>query len=367
MINEKIEKTSDELKCTGCGAILQFKPGTVNLKCTYCGAENVIEQKDEEIEEIDYVQFINNKLDKEEKMEVVAVKCKSCGAAITLDPNVTSDECPYCAQNIVIEGGSTSTLLKPKSVIPFKIEKKKAAESFKDWISHLWFAPSDLKKYTQRERIDGIYVPYWTYDTDTHSDYSGQRGDYYYVTESYTATNSEGETETRNRQVRRTRWTPVSGDVSVSFDDVLVIASHSLPVKYTDKLEPWHLNELLPFDNKYLSGFRSESYQVEVTTGMETAKGKMEPVIKSTIRSHIGGDEQRVLSVDTSYQNITFKHILLPIWISSYRYGQKVYRFLINGQTGEVQGERPYSVLKIVLAVLAVIALIVIGYFIFKK
>jgi hypothetical protein len=124
-------------------------------------------------------------------------------------------------------------------------------------------------------------------------------------------------------------------------------------------LEPWNLSQLVPYNDKYLSGFRSESYQVDVTTGLKEGKDKMTPSIRATVRRDIGGDEQRVLTMNTSYSDITFKHILLPIWISSYRYKGKIYRFLINGQTGEVQGERPYSAIKIILAVLLVIAVIV--------
>lgn len=367
MQEDKKEKISDQLKCKSCGAILEFKPGTTNLTCIYCGAENVIAKKDEVIEEIDYEKFINEKLDKEEKIEVVSTKCDSCGASITLEPNVTSDECPYCAHNIVVEGGSTSKLLKPKSLIPFKITKKKAAESFRTWIAKLWFAPSDLKRNTQNEKIDGIYLPFWTYDSNTHSNYTGQRGDYYYETESYTTTNDQGQTVTKQRQVRRTRWTSVSGSVTISFDDVLVISSNSLPTRYTERLEPWYLKDLVPYDNKFLSGFRSEVYQVDVVTGLGIAKQKMEPTIRTTIRRDIGGDEQRILSVNTSYYDITFKHVLLPIWISSYRYRDKVYRFLINGQTGEVQGERPYSAFKIIMTILVVIAVIVAAILIFKK
>lgn len=367
MEDDKKEKISNELKCIRCGAVLEFKPGTTSLTCIYCGAENAIAVKDDKIEEIDYVKFIKEKLDKEEKIEVVSVKCESCGAAITLAPNITADECPYCAHNIVVSGGSSSKLLKPKSLLPFKIPQQQAAQSFRTWIDRLWFAPSDLKKKTQGEKIFGIYIPYWTYDAGTHSIYTGQRGDYYYVTESYTARNERGETVTKHRQVRHTRWTPAAGSVSNSFDDVLVIAGNSLPARYTEKLEPWPLNELVPYDDKFLSGFRSESYQLDVTAGMETAKTKMEPTIIATIKQDIGGDEQQISSMSTTYNNITFKHILLPIWISSYRFKDKVYRFLINGQTGEVQGERPYSILKITAAVLAVIIIIVLAIILFSK
>jgi LSD1 subclass zinc finger protein len=353
------DELSNELTCTGCGAVLHFKPGTGMLKCQYCGAENPIEESEEVIEEIDYGKFIDEKLDKEEKIEVVSVRCSACGAAITLDPHITSDQCPYCASHIVVKSGSTSTLLKPKSLLPFIIDKKKAGELFRAWLKKLWFAPSDLKKTdVVREKINGIYVPYWTYDAKTYSSYTGHRGDYYYETVTYTTTEN-GKTVTRTRRVRRTRWTFTSGSVANNFDDILVIASHSLPKKYSERLEPWYLGNLVPYNDKYLSGFRSESYQVDVTTGLNEAKEKMIPVIRQTIRRDIGGDEQRILTMNTAYNDVTFKHILLPIWISSYRFKDKVFRFLINGQTGEVQGERPWSALKIALAVLFVIIVIV--------
>ena len=355
--NSENKNISDELKCTGCGAILKFKPGTHHLTCTHCGAENIIEQSTETIEEIEFEKFISTQYEKEEKIEVVSVKCPACGAAITLEPNVTSDQCPYCSSNIVVESGSTSTVLKPKSLLPFAVTKQKAVESFKTWIHKLWFAPSDLKQKAAKGKLDGIYVPYWTYDANTGTSYTGARGTYYYVTETYTTTEN-GQTVTKTRQVRRTSWTSTSGHVSNTFDDILVIASKSLPEKYTQKLEPWHLKDLVPYNDKYLSGFRGESYQVDIVEGLGIAKDRMVPVIRTTIHRDIGGDEQRIHSMNTTYNNITFKHILLPIWISSYRYKDKLYRFLINGQTGEVQGERPYSAIKIILAVLAVIAVI---------
>jgi LSD1 subclass zinc finger protein len=360
------EKLSNELTCTGCGAVLKFKPGTKNLVCTYCGAENMIEESAEIIEELNYEKFITEKLDKEEKIDVVSVRCAACGASVTLEPNITSDQCPYCATNIVVKSGSTSSLLKPKSLLPFTINKSNAAVLFRKWINKLWFAPSDLKKSdVPNEKLNGIYVPYWTYDARTQTGYTGQRGTYYYVTETYTTTEN-GQSVTKTRQVRHTRWNSASGQVSNDFDDVLVIASHSLPKKYTERLEPWNLSQLVSYNDKYLSGFRSETYQVDVTTGLNEAKEKMIPIIRTTIKRDIGGDEQRITTMNTSYSDITFKHILLPIWISSYRYKDKVYRFLINGQTGEVQGERPYSVIKIILTVLIVIAVIIGAILIFN-
>jgi len=227
----------------------------------------------------------------------------------------------------------------------------------------LWFAPNDLKKYADTtDKLNGMYIPYWTYDSETESSYSGERGTNYTTTESYTAFEN-GKSVTRTRTVTRISWTYVSGTVNNSFDDILVLASNSLPEKYTNALEPWDVENLTAYSDKFLSGFRTESYQVDVKSGFEKSKVIMEAGIRNSICSDIGGDHQRIGSVNTTYNNITFKHILLPVWLSAYRYHEKVFRFMINGRTGEVQGERPYSTIKIVLAVLAVIAIGVGIYF----
>lgn len=350
--------TNQQLKCKDCGAFLKFAPGTHSLTCEFCGALNEIEKSTDVIEEIDFDKFISEKLAGEEKQSIVTVKCTECGASTSLKPNVTSDQCPFCGTSLVVASGSTSSILKPKSLLPFKITQKEGFDLFRKWIKKLWFAPSALKKYVNStDKFNGMYIPYWTYDSNTASSYTGARGTYYYVTEHYTTTEN-GRTVHKTRQVRKIRWTSVSGHVADNFDDVLILASKSLPLKYTEKLEPWDLNNLLPYDDKYLSGFRTESYQIDVKTGFDLAKVKMDEVIRQTVKRDIGGDEQKIYSVNTNYNDTTFKHVLLPLWISSYRYKNKVYRFLVNARTGEVQGERPWSVGKIILFSLACVAVI---------
>ena len=368
MEEKKITNTNqDEIICKNCAAKLQFKPGTTSLKCEFCGTMNEIEIDKEKLKEatkeIDFEAFINNNVDTAAKVEITTVKCGSCGAETTFDPNVTSSECDFCGSPMVADQKETQNIIKPSALLPFKIGQKDGLEKFQTWLKKLWWAPSKLKKYArQTGKITGIYLPYWTYDSNTVTRYSGQRGDNYQVEEQYT--NSQGESDTRT--VTKTRWTSVSGTVWDKFDDIFVVGTKSLPVKYLDKLEPWHLNELVPYDPKFLAGFKSETYGVDVKEGFTVAQGKMEPTINTSIKRDIGGDKQRISSKNINYNDITFKHILLPLWISAYRFKNKVYRFMINGQTGEVKGERPYSWLKITLAILAVIALIITLYFIFR-
>lgn len=358
-------ETAGNLKCQGCGANLTFEPGTSTLSCQYCGAKNEIKTETTYVEEIDFEKFLSENQPAENLHEVNTVTCENCSAATTLKPDVTSDICPFCATPLVVKNATSSKLIKPKYLLPFKIERKKATDSYVSWLGGLWFAPNDLKRNAQQtmDKLVGLYLPFWTYDSDTSTDYTGERGTYYYVTETYT--NSKGEQETR--EVQRIAWAYASGNVRKDFDDVLVCASPSLPQKLSSALEPWDLEALNAFDERFLSGFKTESYRVDLRSGFDVAKEIMKPEIESSIKSDIGGDLQRINSMSTTYDHITFKHILLPVWISAYRYNDKVYHFMINARTGEVQGERPYSAIKIALAVLGGLAAIAAAYFIFAK
>ncbi len=346
-----------EIVCQ-CGAKLKFKPGTTHLKCEYCDAEHEIEIAPTAIEEIDFEEYISKSVDAAPKKKIITSQCSGCGAATTFKDNLVSTICPFCGSPLVAESKSDDTIIQPASLLPFKIEKSEAIQSFKTWLKKIWFAPNELKKFAIRGKLVGMYIPYWTYDADTKTAYRGERGDHYQVQESYT--DSEGNRKTRT--VTKTRWSSTSGNVSDTFDDVLVVASNSLPQKYIDKLEPWDLKQLTPYNDKFLTGFETERYQIDVKNGFTIAKQKMEHEIRRTVKRDIGGDEQRIHSLDTKYYDTTFKHILLPLWISTYKYKNKPYRFMINARTGEVQGERPYSWIKITLAILVAIAIIVTIY-----
>jgi hypothetical protein len=149
--------------------------------------------------------------------------------------------------------------------------------------------------------------------------------------------------------------------VQVGFDDILVPASTAVVRKRLDELEPWDLPGLKPYEPGYLSGFQAQRYQVDLPAGLQSAHEVMAGEIRSSIHRDIGGDEQRIHSVDTGYFEETFKHLLLPVWIGAYQFQSKVYQVVVNARTGEVQGERPWSAWKIaglVIVLLLVILLI---------
>jgi predicted RNA-binding Zn-ribbon protein involved in translation (DUF1610 family) len=354
--------TSKTFPCTSCGAGLEYAPGKAVLKCPYCGEENKLEQLQGPVEELDFYEYFARAAEQGESEEKQTVTCGSCSAVSTVDSNLSLDRCPFCGSQLTARA-KASRLIKPGALLPFKITREKAAGEFRRWLSGLWFAPGELKQYaTTSGGIRGMYLPYWTYDARVTTEYQGQRGEDYNETEQYDTEDNNGKTVTRSRTITRTRWYPVVGVVGNVFDDVLVLAGRSLPEEITVSLEPWDLKNLVPYADEYMSGFQSEAYQVDLGAGFEKAKSIMDGAVRRTIERDIGGSRQQITAARSQFDDITFKHVLLPVWISAYRYRDRTFRFIVNARTGQVQGERPYSIFKIALAVVAVlIALLIIA------
>ncbi|MDZ4093280.1 MAG: primosomal protein N' (replication factor Y) - superfamily II helicase [Paracoccaceae bacterium] len=348
--------------CEQCGADLRYAPGQTLLRCDHCGHEQTIPDapasRIRALGELDLNKALRDDLPAVAMEEVRSTPCPSCGAMVDFHGATHATECPFCATPVAIGTGSHRQI-KPQALIPFALDEGEARKAMVTWLGRLWFAPGGLVEYARRGRaLSGIYVPYWTFDAATRSRYRGQRGTYYYETRTVTV-NVNGRNERRQEQVRHTRWAPVSGWVARAFDDVLVLASQSLPRRYTEALEPWGLDALTAYTPDYLAGFSAEGYTISLADGQGFAQDIMAGVIQGDVITDIGGDEQRVEGIDTAYSDQTFKHILLPVWMAAYKYGGKTYRFVVIGQTGRVQGERPWSAWKITFAV--IVAAIIAG------
>jgi DNA-directed RNA polymerase subunit RPC12/RpoP len=353
--------------CEQCGAQLRFAPGQTQLVCEHCGHTQTIPDKAPRsraraLQELDLARGLRDDLSSGEMVEVRTTSCPNCGALVEITGATHATECPFCATPVVLDTG-TQRHIKPQALVPFTLTEPQARKAMIAWMGSLWFAPGTLLEYARKGRaLNGVYVPFWTFDADTASRYTGERGEYYYETRTVQV-RVNGRMETRQERVRHTRWYPASGRVARDFDDVLIMASRSLPERLGDELTPWDLGALVPYSPEFLAGFQAEGYTVALSDGHSEARDRMSAVIAQDVRRDIGGDEQRVHKVDTDWSDETFKHILLPIWMAAYKYNGKSYRFLVNGQTGEVQGERPWSVWKIAFAVIFVAILILGGVY----
>ncbi|MFI0396186.1 TFIIB-type zinc ribbon-containing protein [Paracoccus jiaweipingae] len=381
--------------CDSCGASLRFTPGQDALGCPWCGHvqhispgaaraparqdgggaegdDRLLDQpgtgralqwdaqhKAPELVEIPLERGLRLDASSEIAHSIRTLSCPNCGARMEIDGPTHATDCPFCATPVVTDTGPTRQI-KPQGVLPFVLSEDQARRAMEDWLGRLWFAPSGLVAYARRgRRLTGVYSPFWTFDARTDSAYAGQRGDYYYETV-YVTREVNGRSQRVPQQVRRTRWRAVQGRVARRFNDVLVLASTALPRRLTDGLTPWDLSHLTRYDPQYLAGFTAEGYTVALSDGHGIARQEMAGVIAMDVRRDIGGDEQRIDQIQTRHSAETFKHILLPVWMAAYKYNGKSYRFVVNGQSGQVQGERPYSAWKIALAVIAALVVLAV-------
>ncbi|MBL8843557.1 MAG: hypothetical protein JNL90_18700 [Planctomycetes bacterium] len=345
--------------CLGCGADLEFDPRAQAPKCPYCGHVAALETGGAPVAERDLATALDKAAQKRHAPDsgtpLHEVSCGACGAVVQFAGALTATACPYCSQPIQREGVHDSTQRLPvDGVIPFQVEDAKARANLGAWTASRWFLPSELKKSGIAAAFQGVYLPFFTFDALTANSYSGLRGDHYTVT--------VGSGKNR-RTIRRTRWRPAAGSFRRFFDDTLECAGSGLPEKQMSALEPWPLKGCQPFRAEFLAGFFARTYERPLADCFSGAKKRMEAAIEADVRSRIGGDVQRIFSLSTGWSALSYKHLLLPVWMASYRFREKNYRIVVNAATGEVQGERPWSAAKIaalVVGILAVVAAIVL-------
>lgn len=340
--------------CEKCGADLAFSIGAQRLKCDYCGFEKNLEViSDATVAERDLQEMLERLVHLKtqgisDEQQTSEVRCESCGGQVVFTGTLTSLVCPYCASPIQRENIHDSPQRVPvDGVLPFLIDQKRAAMQFQAWVQSLWFAPNSFKKLRLDERVNGVYEPYWTFDFETYTRYAGERGDHYWVTV------GQGK---NTQRVMRTRWSGAAGDFHRFFDDLLCFASTGLPTWIAENLEPWPLQQLQPFHPQFLAGFLARTYDISLQDGFEVAQQRVHTALGIDVRQRIGGDTQRVHECRTAFNLVTYKHLLLPLWLVAYRYHDRIYRVAINGCTGELHGERPYSAWKITFLVLFLLA-----------
>jgi hypothetical protein len=341
---------------------MEFDPESGGMKCRFCGhAEALAPPATTEPEWHPFDETLGDADGAPAQplsTAALEVSCAGCGSVVAFEPPEVAGTCPFCGATIVAEPKAADPLVAPDAVLPAKVPGNAAQAGVRRWLATRWFAPNALQRMARQDGISGVYLPFWDYAADTESHYAGGRGEHYWDTEYYTETDSDGNTVQRSRQIQRTRWYPISGSVSLRFDDLLVAGTRSVAAPRLNGLEPWDIEALRPYEPAYLAGFKAQRYQIELPEGFEKAKERMAPAIERDVREDIGGDEQRIDHIGTEYANVAFRHLLLPVWIGAYRFQGKVYQVAVNARTGEVQGERPYSVWKIVL--LAAVILLVV-------
>ncbi len=361
-IGESIDEGAGRIfPCEQCGADLRFHIGQQSLHCEFCGHTKGIEfDPDARVEEKDFHQMLHRIAEFRQNEvqtlvgadDVQAVRCESCGGNVEFIGTLTSSECPYCASPVQLEKAhkADANRIPVDGVLPFEIERELAQRNLTAWVESRWFAPNDFRKRGVDGQFNGVYLSFFTFDSMTYTEYVGERGEYYYVTV------RRGDKDVRER---RTRWYDARGRFQRFFDDVLVLANLGFEKKFMDALQPWPLIKVVPFTQQFLAGYLARTYDRPLDDCFDEGRHRIDQAIYQDVIGRIGGDDQRVHDIDSQYDAITYKHLLLPVWLLAYRFGDETYNVFVNASTGEVQGQRPYSVWKIALTVLLVVSVVV--------
>ena len=336
-------------KCPNCGGTMDFDPESGKLHCPYCDYQEVIPQADNapaSAVELDFLSAENKETNCNWGADKKAVVCKSCGAETIYDALAVSSECPYCGSNQVMEAAGEKTLA-PGGVVPFKITNEVAGDNFKKWIGKKFFCPKLAKQSARPEAFTGIYLPYWTFDTSTVSSYKGKYG----IDKTVYYKDSNGNKQSRTE----TTWYRTSGIYREDFDDELVLATNRHESAIINGLAPFDTADNKAYKPEYVAGFAAERYTLGLKDGWEVAKKsifkKINSGVSSKIRREHNADHVSDLKINSTFNAITYKYLMLPIWVSSFQYNGKVYQFMVNGQTGKVYGKTPVSAWKVILVV----------------
>ena len=346
----------DVRPCPNCGGNFVFDIAAQKLTCPHCGSqEEIVHEAGASVDENALDRYAIKALSgkgmshTEGEKEII---CQNCGGHTTFIGSTTATRCPYCATPLQrADIHEAPDRLNVDGVLPFTLDEDAAEELLEKWVNKRWFAPTEFKKYSTNGSFSSVYAAYFTYDAEAATSYAGQRGT------TYTRTVGSGDNK---RTVTETRWQHVSGHVHNSFDDMTILANTGFETRFVNELEPWPTQNLQPYQPDYIAGHLCRTYDNDVTQCFNQAKVRMATEIDHTIRRDIGGDKQQIDKKNTNLSSVTYKHVLLPIWLLTVLYDGQPWQVFMNGVTGEVHGQRPWSKVKIGFAIAAVVALIAI-------
>lgn len=348
--------------CPACGGDLQWNAKEQALTCPYCGTivpwSPSAEGAPGDIVEHDLEAALSDpEVDRgwgEERREVT---CQACQAVSIFVGSKVASRCDFCGSPAIIATEARSEAITPQSLLPFKISDGQVRDLIRKWYGSRWFAPDRLRRAALTDTLHGVYIPYWTFDAHVDARWSAEAGYHYYVTETYT--NAQGQRATR--QVQHTRWEAASGKLAHFFDDELIAGSSGVHAGLMRQVEPFPTTEdLKPYSPEFVRGWTVERYQVDLRQASTRNMESMQSQVRAFCANAVPGDTQRNLQVQADYRGRTFKHVLVPIWLVSYTFGSRTFQIVANGFTGKLAGERPYSWIKITLAVIATLIVVAI-------
>lgn len=288
------------------------------------------------------------------------ISCGACGATLHVESNLRTTQCPFCASPSVVERPPSAGRPDPTFVVGFVIDQDHADAAVENWIrSRGLFARSDFKS-AAADLTRGVYLPAWLYGAVARTDYSASIGENYTEIETYTSTDSKGNTTTHTRTVTKTEWRSLSGDHACYILDVIVTASRGVDNQALEAIEPFDLRALRQYTPALITGWMAEDPSRSKDECFQLAHDESVEKVGAMLDDFMPGDSHRELRYSTRLGDEVFDLVLLPVWSFAVKYHPEkpAVRILVNGQTGRVNGQVPISAIKVTMAVVLGIGVI---------
>ena len=283
-----------------------------------------------------------------DRLEPVRIRCRTCGAQVSVAAERLTATCPYCDSPAVVERPASADRPDPEFALPFIVERERAAAQVRAFVRRKWFAPKGLAQ-AAFEHVRGVYVPAYLYNAVAHSEWEAQIGEDYTEVEQVRVRDARGNWTTRTRTVVRTEHHHLRGRFATYLVDVVVSASRGVPNDELEALEPFDLRALVRFSPALVSGWIAEEPQLERAACLSTAQVEARTVVGQRLRSFMPGDSHHGLEHQTAFSDEALDLALLPVWVFALRHGSGAdpVRLVVNGRTGAVHGKLPHAWLKI--------------------
>ena len=344
---ETLEEVVD-FNCPQCGATTAFNVQGGGLTCAHCGyfeapSKAIVGKGAQEFEfTVKTMQLsaqgwgnIRNEID-----------CQNCGAKTSVPIETLTHTCVFCGSNKVIQRAASQEILRPRFLIPFKFETNQCKGIVHKWLGADWMLPSKLNEISKNVDFNGVYLPFWTFDSNADAHWRAEVG--HEKTERYF---ENGEWKTRTVIV----WKWESGNVSKFFDDLIINGTDRLSELHFERINNFDLNELSEYEPKYLAGIQAKSYDIALEAAWEKSRHKMREKTRQACRNQASTARIRNFSMSLDFSEESWRYILLPIYLAAYEYEGKPYQVMINGQNGDISGQRPVDWTKVWLVIAAIL------------
>jgi len=301
------------------------------MVCTSCGAEFPVAMFDQAVAMSGEQQYQAKTDTWDVQGEgLVVYECKNCGGEVVGDQSMASTKCPYCDSPIVISSKFEGSL-KPDLVIPFKLDRKAAEQKLINHVNSIKLAPAAFKSGNHIKELKGVYVPFWLFDAQCHA------SSRFEATKVHRHSDSSYEyTETEYYDLLR------EGDMA--FANVPADASKQMDDNLMDSIEPYDVSAAVPYSSAYMAGYMANRYDVSPAECQVRADERMQQTAKDLLKNQVKGYNSVRETTGNFYKySGCYKYALYPVWILNTVWNGNKYVFAMNGQTGKLVGDVPYS------------------------